>query len=443
MVKRTAANFLCALIFFAPACGIAAEELRNDITHFGARADGTTLNTAAIQRAVDETAAAGGGMVVVPKGVFLSGAIFLKPGVNLRVEKDGVLKGSTDIEQYPRTMTRIEGHSEQWRPALVNASKADGLQITGEGTLDGSGAPFWEEFWRRRGLDRATKNLDVDRPRLLFIADSRNVTVSGLSLKDSGFWNLHLYRCRDVVIDGLRITAPNRAPSTDGIDVDSCQDVTIQNCFISTDDDSIALKGSKGPFALEDKDSPPVERIRVRNCTFGWGAGILTLGSEATVVRDVLVEDCRVVNTGGVKQNNIVRFKLRPDTPQHYENIHFRNITTEGANRFIYISVWRQYFDLKGQPPPSSTVRNITVKNVHGTFATVGELRGHDQATIENLHFEDVDIQVDRPNLDLGPVKNLEFKNFKVNGAPFVPQETPARPPRPPLAPPPAPVDNL
>src|SRR5438067_1145503 len=107
------------------------------ITKFGAVGDGQTLNTKTIQSAIDHAAQSGGGAVVIPEGVFLSGAIFLKPGVNLRLDERAVLKGSTDIKDYPKMKTRIEGHFEPWIPALVNADEADHLRISGSGTLDG------------------------------------------------------------------------------------------------------------------------------------------------------------------------------------------------------------------------------------------------------------------------------------------------------------------
>ena len=109
-----------------------------------------------------------------------------------------------------------------------------------------------------------------------------------------------------------------KPPSTDGIDIDSCQDVTVRGCSFSITDDCVCLKGTKGPDALEDAGSPPTERIRVSDCDFKRGCGAVTCGSEATVVRDVTVENCRV---SGIMP--LARFKLRPDTPQHYEDIHF------------------------------------------------------------------------------------------------------------------------
>ncbi|HWW77510.1 MAG TPA: glycosyl hydrolase family 28 protein, partial [Pyrinomonadaceae bacterium] len=275
----------------------AASEKRASIADSGAVGDGRTLNTGRIQSAIDRLASEGGGTLVVPRGVFLTGAIFLKPGVNLHLDEGAVLKGSTDRKDYPKRETRVEGHFEEWLPALVNADRVDHLRITGTGTLDGSGAPFWEDFWARRKQNPKTTNLDVERPRLALIQNSEDVRVSGVTFKDSGFWNLHLYRCRNVVVENVRFRVPDgvRCPSTDGTDIDSCQNVTIRGCTYRVDDDCIALKGSKGPLAAGDKDSPPVEHIRVENCTFERGHGVVTLGSEATLVRDVEVKNIKVV----------------------------------------------------------------------------------------------------------------------------------------------------
>ena len=393
--------------------------VRVSITDFNARGDGRTVSTQAIQKAIDHVAEIGGGTVVVPEGVFTTGALFLKPGVNLHLEKDAVLRGSTFIEDYPKTLTRIEGHFEEWRPALINASKVDHLRITGEGMLEGSGQPFWQLFWKRLAADSKTKNLDVDRPRLMFIDSCNDVVISGIKLKDSGFWNLHIYRCREVLVENLNISAPIGAPSTDGMDIDSSQNVTIRGCAISVDDDCIAIKGSKGPLALSDKDSPPVEHIRISNCTFALGHGVVTLGSEATIVRDVVVENCRVVSASSTRSNSVVRLKLRPDTPQTYEDIHFNNITVEGYGQLISIDPWTQYFDLKGQTPPQSIVRNVTISNITGSYDNLGSIKGHDHAKISDITLENINLTLKGARLRLGQVDNLVIKNVIVNGKPF------------------------
>lgn len=387
-------------------------------TDAGAVADGKTLNTEKLQAAIDQLAAQQGGTLVIPQGTFLSGALFFKPGVHLRLEKGGVLKGSTDVRDYPKRQTRIEGHFQEWLPALINADGCDHLRIQGEGTLDGSGAPFWEAFWTRLKADHKTTNLDVPRPRLALIENSRDVQVSGITFKDSGFWNLHLYRCRQVLVENARFEVPDgvRCPSTDGTDIDSCQQVTIRGCIYRVDDDCVCLKGSKGPFAMNDHDSPPVEHIRIENNTYERGGGAATLGSEATLVRDVVVENCKVL--GRVP---VVHLKLRPDTPQHYEDIHYRNITVEGQGAIFEVRPWKQYFDLKGQPPPKSIVRNVTVNGIKGSYGSFGVIAGNPgQTTLSGFRLENINLQLRNPKLTVDSGIDVTVKNVTVNDKPFV-----------------------
>ena len=410
-----------------PVCGAAepaaiSAATRLSIAEAGAVGDGTTLNTKVIQAAIDRLAEKGG-TVVVPPGKFLTGSLFLKPGVNLHLEKGAVLLGSTKIEDYPALPTRIEGHTQVWRPALVNAVKCDKLQITGEGTIQGGGKPFWEAFWSRYGADKTTKNLDVDRPRNMFIQDSNDIMLSGISLRESGFWNLHLYRCQRVTVEKMDIRTPPHSPSTDGIDVDSCQYVTIRGCYISVDDDDIAMKGTKGPHADQDQESPAVEHIRISDCTFGLGHGVVTLGSEACLVRDVVVENCKVINDGGQNRNVLVRLKLRPDTPQHYEDIHFRNITVAHQGVLVSIEPWKQYFDLKGEPPPSQLVENITVSNISGSVSAFGTIAGPGKSVLRNITLENIDIKVKNPKVIIQDVTGLKVTNVKINGVPYVPAQ--------------------
>ncbi len=387
------------------------------ISDFGAVADAKTINTAAIQQAID-AAAVGGGEVVIPKGTFRSGSIFLKNGVALTLDEGAVLLGSNRIEDYPKRETRIEGHFEPWRLALVNAQHMDRVRIGGKGKIDGNGILFWAAFWQRRKENPRCTNLEVERPRLMFIDRCKDVRVEGLALQDSGFWNLHLYRCDGVVIEGLRITAPTSGPilgpSTDGIDIDSSRNVTVRTCFIAVNDDNIALKGSKGPLADKDTDSPPVENIVVEDCVFGDGNGVITCGSEATIVRHVRVRNCTVAG-----RTNLLTLKLRPDTPQHYSDIVIDGIKLSGTGRVFQVAPWTQFFDLKGQPAPSRTVENITIKNISGDYRTLGSLRGNPGDTIRNFTLENITLKLEDEKLALGVVKNVTLKNVVVNGQPY------------------------
>ena len=398
----------------------ASSRLNISISELGAVGNGETINTRAIQTTIDGIAAKGGGTVIIPEGVFVSGGLFLKPGVNLHLERGAVLRCSTDMTNFPEQRTRIEGHIEEsFNPALVNADGCDGLVISGEGVLDGAGRPLWEEFWKRRKAERKFKNLDLPRARLCLIENSKNVTVHGVTFKDSQFWNLHIYNCVNVHVEGARFEVPDdykQAPSSDGIDVDSCQKVVIRDCHFSVTDDCIALKGSKGPFALKDKASPPVEDIRISSCVFKRGHHAVACGSEATIIRDVLIENC--VIKGAMP---LYRAKLRPDTPQCFENIAFRDIVFEDSGAWIFeMAPWAQYFDLNGQAPPASTVKNITVSGIKGTIKSLGNIRGHETATISDITVENVDVQATSAKFNVDDrVERLQIDNVKLNGKDF------------------------
>lgn len=389
------------------------------VTSFGTAADGRTLDTPALQKAIDHAHADGGGRVVIPAGVFRSGSLFLKAGVELHLEEDAVLLGSNDIEDYPKRETRIEGRFQPWRMALINAQNLEKVRITGSGKIDGNGILFWAAFWQRRKEDPDCTNLEVERPRLLFIDRCTDVRVQGLTFRDSGFWNLHLYRCRDVLIEGLDIGAPTtgegpiRAPSTDGID--SSQNVTVRGCRFSVDDDCIALKGTKGPLALQDESSPPVENILIEHCEFVSGHGVITCGSEATTIRNIILRDCVVKG-----RNNLLRLKLRPDTPQLYENILIENITLDHSDgRIFNVRPWLQFFELKGHPPQPSVVKNVTLRNISGKYGSLGILNGNEIDSVSGITLENVTLTLTDTAFERGKVENFALRNVTINGKAF------------------------
>jgi alpha-L-rhamnosidase len=392
---------------------------RVSIRKFGAKGDGATIDTGAIQAAIDHLAMHGGGTVVVPRGAFVSGALFLRPRVHLHLDAGAVIRCTTDMRHFPPQRTRIEGHfEEKFTPALINAKGCDGLRITGQGTLDGAGRPIWDLFWKLRNAapnPNEFPNLGIPRARLALIEESKCVLIEGVTFKDSQFWNLHFYKCEDVLVRGARFEVPDdykQAPSSDGIDLDSCRKVVIDGCTFSVTDDCIAAKGTKGPRALEDKDSPPVENIRVRNCHFQRGHHALACGSEATIVRDVLVENCRV--TGDMI---LVRLKLRPDTPQRYEDITFRNITLDNAGgTIVAVQPWSQYKNLGDAAPPQSSVRGLRFIGIKGRFGGFGTIQPNPgQTQIEDILFQDLDVQLTRERL-AASVRGLRFENVVVNG---------------------------
>jgi alpha-L-rhamnosidase len=301
--------------------------------------------------------------------------------------------------------------------ALVNAQGLDHIRISGPGRLNGNGVTYWQAFWKRRRENPKCTNVEVERPRLVFIDRCKDVHLADLELQDSGFWNLHVYHSSEVTIEGLRITVPSavnglRGPSTDGIDIDSCQNVTIRKCYISVGDDDIALKGSKGPFADKDATSPAVENILVEDCEIGDGGGLITCGSEATTVRNVTVRNCLISGRA-----TMMTLKLRPDTPQHYEHITFDGIRlTNSGGRVMNVSPWLQFFDLEGQPQPSRTVNDVTIRNVTGQSRSLGTLQGNKGDTLRDITLENIDLKLANERFAPDAVQDLVFKNVRING---------------------------
>ncbi len=329
----------------APAEISGREARRFVITDYGAVRDSTLLQTETIQKVIDMAAEDGGGTVVIPDGVYLTSSLFFKPGTHLHLEKGAVLKGSDDVSDYEVREVHIEGVIQPYIAALVNAYGVDGFSITGEGVIDGNGLRYWRDFWTRRRVNPACTNLEALRPRMIYVAQSEDIFIEGVTLRNSGFWTTHLYKCDYVRIKDVTIFAPNEpvpAPSSDAIDLDACNNVHISGCRISVNDDIVCLKGGKGPWADQDPDNGTNSNILVEDCWFGRGPGVLTFGSECIGARNVILRDSEVHGA-----TRVLQFKMRPDTPQNYEYVLVENITGE-SRYFFYVAPWTQFFDLKG-----------------------------------------------------------------------------------------------
>ncbi len=255
--------------------------------NYGAKADGTTMNTVAIQKTID-AAAETGGVVTLPAGTYLTGSIFVKSGVTLKLDKGVTLLGSQDIKDYPMMPTRIAGIEMTWPAALVNVYKQDHAEITGEGTIDGDGKVFWDSYWTLRkvyepkGL-RWASDYDARRPRLVQVFDSHDVKVGGgLLLRRSGFWTLHLCYSDKVTVDGLTIrnNEGGRGPSTDGIDIDSSTHILVQHADIAVNDDALCLKAGRDSDGL--RVARPTTDVVLRDNIVRDGAAGVTFGSETS-----------------------------------------------------------------------------------------------------------------------------------------------------------------
>lgn len=332
-----------------------------NLNDYGIFPDGT-IHTQKIQSLIDDISNGGGGVLVVPDGEYVTGALFFKQGVHLCVEKGGVLKGSGDVLDYPICDTRIEGESCKYYSALINADGLDGFMMFGDGVIDGNGLHSWRAFWKRREWNPECTNKDEQRPRLVYVSNSKNVIVANLKLQNSHFWTNHIYKCNRVKFIGCRIYAPNSpvpAPSSDAIDIDACSDVLVKNCYMEVNDDAVVLKGGKGEWADVNPDNGANERILVEDCEYRSCHACLTCGSESVhnkniLVRRIKVDDCL----------QLLHLKLRPDTPQQYEYIKIENANGSLRYNFMNISPWTQFSAIKGRKDkPVSKVENITVQN--------------------------------------------------------------------------------
>lgn len=392
------------------------------ITQLGVIADSTKMQTTTIQNIIDKAQENGGGTIIVPKGVYLTGALFFKPKTKLLLQEGAVLKGSDDIADYPLIPSRMEGQNLLYYAALINAYYVDSFSITGPGTIDGNGLRFWQGFWSHRdSMVKARKpwtNLEVHRPRMIFIWGCNNVTIQDAKLRNSGFWTTHLYQCNNVMIDGCTITSPFLpvpAPSTDGVDIDVCKKVTIRNCYISVNDDAIAIKGGKGPEAHKQPQNGPIEDVLIENCTFGESHGTLTMGSECIHARNIVIRNCKMDN-----KTSVLRLKMRPDTYQVYENITIEGITGR-CGTLISLAPWTQFFDLKGSTEkPFAIVRNITFSNINVQCNTVGDIKGNPADKISDILFKNITANATTPTLGTNNYPNIKTENVTVNGSPLV-----------------------
>jgi polygalacturonase len=363
------------------------------ISDFGVKNDSTLVQTWMIQRAIDVASEQGGGVVVIPKGVYTTGALFFKPKTHLYLEEGARLKGSDNISDYPKMASRMEGQNLDYYPALINVYNVQGFTLSGKGTIDGNGLNFWKAFWQRREENPNCTNLEVARPRLLFFWNCWNVQVQDVKLHNAGFWTSHYYKCRQVKILDLHIYSPRepvKAPSTDAIDIDACSMILIKGCYMSVNADAIALKGGKGPFADNDPLNGENSQILIEGCEFGFCHAALTCGSESIHNKNILMRNCVVKDA-----MRLLWLKMRPDTPQKYEYISLENIVGQ-AHSLLYIKPWTQFLDLKGREDiPFSYSENITLKNIDFECDVFFDVAITEHDKLSNFTFKNLNIKTD------------------------------------------------
>lgn len=399
-----------------------------DIIQYGAVGDSVTVNTKAIQQAIDHCHKDGGGTVLVSNGVFSSGALFLKENVFLKVDKGAKLRAVAGLENYPvLENTRIAGIEMNWPSAFINAIETKNVKIYGEGTIDGSGYYWWEDYWTKR--DSLSKTVPGDlidwyvpRPRLILFDKVTASEVQGINLKNSGFWTVHIcysnaIKVTDVTINNPILEKGKKAASTDGIDVDSSHDIFIRNCSISVDDDCIAIKSGRGSDGL--RVNIPTENVLIENCFFGTGHGGVSLGTEtAGGIKNVIVRNCKADGNQAP-----IKFKPRPGRGGVIENIthdgwEIKNVGTviDYALRKVdgqdYVDEWQKIIVPFEKATPK--YRNITIRNVNATDSEKAiSFLGWPLAHAENVILENISIRAEK-GAKFQYVDNLLLKNVRI-----------------------------
>jgi polygalacturonase len=355
------------------------------VTKFGAVGDSITDCTGAFGKAIDACHAAKGGRVVVPPGVYLTGAIHLKGNVNLHLMKGAVLRFSTNPAKYlPVVFTRWEGVECMNYSALIYAFEQENIALTGEGLLDGQGSE--ENWWSWKGRTerdgvKVGENQNQAKKRLLAMADKgipvrerimgdgsylrpnffqtyrcRNVLVQGVTFKNSPMWFLHPTLSRNVTVTG--VTVEGAGPNNDGCDPESCTDVLIERCIFNTGDDCIAIKSGRNADGR--RVNVPTQNVVIRDCRMMDGHGGVVLGSEVTGgIRNVYAERCTMDSP---LLDRALRIKTNAQRGGVVENVFMRNITVgQVAEAVIKIDFYYEEGDSGGYTP---VVRNVNVEDV-------------------------------------------------------------------------------
>ncbi len=340
------------------------------ITKYGAKGDGVTDCTEAFRKAIGACSQAGGGKVIVPAGVYLTGAIHLKSNVDLDVAKGATIRFSTDPKSYlPVVFTRYEGTEVMNYSPFIYALGQENIAITGAGTLDGQASHAVWYSWKRipdprqlvamgdRGVPVAQRIFGEGhhlRPYFIQPIRCEGVLIKGVHIVDSPMWVMSPLYCTNVTIEG--VTVDTQGPNTDGCDPDSCTDVLIKNCNFSDGDDCIAIKSGRDVDGC--RVNIPSRNLVIQNCVFKDGHGGVTVGSETSGgVENVFAENCRFDSPN---LDIAMRLKTGMTRGGFIKHIYIRNCTVKSARTGIGMNM-RYPGTLNGHATP--VIRDIDIRN--------------------------------------------------------------------------------
>jgi len=395
----------CLLPFLAVALNLPAQGPRLpeipgaifDVTKYGADGDGKTIATAAIQKTIDGASAAGGGVVLIPEGKYLTGPIKLASRINLRLARGAVLLISDDLSKHPIISERYMD--------CVSVEGAHDIEISGEGTIDGQGEAWWMAF-------RANRNM-THRPFMVTFTRCSRVLLHGVTLLNSPMFHLVPRDCTDVTIRDITIKAPADAPNTDGIDP-SGWNYLITGCTIDVGDDNIAVKPASSR-------NPGNRNFTITNCTFAHGHGMSIGSGTEGGIEDLRVSSCSFDSTDAG-----IRIKTLRGRGGLLQNLTYENLTMRAVKVPIYIIDWYPERTAPADPsaekaePVSERTpinRNITIRNLTATDCPgAGIIRGLPEAPITDVSLENVTIQA-RTGMTIYHAKGIRFSGSKIDAA--------------------------
>jgi polygalacturonase len=344
--KTTVFSYLTEISVFSALALTAADAAARviNVTTAGVAGDGTTLNTARIQKAIDDCSAAGGGTISFPPGRYLTGTIQLKSEVTLRLEKDATLLGSTDAADYRNLDPFIDGNGHPLGHALIVAVDARNVGIEGGGAVDGQSPAL-----------KKKQNPYVMRPFLVRWVRCTNVTVRDVHLVNPGAWTLDFFQTKGAVIEGVTIRSRDLGmPNNDGIDIDSSEHLRVRNCDVISGDDALVIKSTSR--------SRPSRDIVVKRCRLSTRTNAIKLGTESIGgFEDISVSDCQVTNT---KMSGIALYTVDGGD---LRNVAISDITMDGVIVPISIRLGarlKTFREGDQTRPAPGKLRDVTIKNV-------------------------------------------------------------------------------
>ncbi len=427
-----------------------------NITSYGAKGDGRTKNTDAINKAISDCSSNGGGHVIVPRGIWLTGPVVLKSNVDLHIEKGAVILFSDDFDDYPLINTSFEGFFTYRCVSPIYGKELENVAITGEGVIDGQGGAWrpvkkfklperqWdslvkgggvvlegkEEMWwpSKAAMDghltlvpnpellikkeECEKYRDFLRPAMVNFTNCKKVLLDGVTFQNSPAWNLHPWCCEHVTIRNVNVRNPWFSQNGDGLDVDSCKYVKVYDSVFDVGDDALCVKSGKNQDGR--KLGKPCQYVEFKNCTVYHGHGGFVIGSEMSGgVRDIQMTDCTFIGT-----DTGLRFKSCLGRGGIVEDIYVENINmTEIPKEAVIFTMGYDMDTKEGQQVAKEEIpefRNITIKKINCAKAgTPIAISGLSAMPVHDILLEDINIASEK-DVKMENAENIVTNNVNI-----------------------------